>query len=85
MNKYIFTGAMGAIAFPSVALAAPPAPMAPMTPDQHQQMPKKGGRCPEKKDGESKDDCCKGMMCCDSMKPSDKGAPADPHAGHVTH
>ena len=84
MNKLILTGALATIALPSIALAAPEAPMAPMTPDQHQQMSKKDGCCPEKKDGESKDDCCKGMKCCDSMKPSDKGAPVDPHAGHST-
>ncbi|MEO7365599.1 MAG: hypothetical protein ABIW03_04690 [Sphingomicrobium sp.] len=85
MNKYILSGALATIAFPSMALAAPTTPMAPMTPDQHQKMPKKDGCCPEKTDGEKKDDCCKGMKCCDSMKPSEKGVAADAHAGHVTH
>ena len=88
MNKYILTAALATIALPSMALAAPEAPMAPMAPmtaDQHQQMPKKDGCCPEKKDGESKDDCCKGMKCCDGMKPAAKGTAADAHAGHSTH
>ena len=87
MNKYFLTGALATIAFPTIAAAAPAAPMAPMapmTPDQHQQMPKKDGCCPEKKDGAPKDDCCKGMKCCDGMKASAKGAAADVHAGHVT-
>ena len=85
MNQYILAAALAAIAFPSVALAAPEAPMAPMSPDQHQPMPKQDGCCPEKKDGEGKDDCCKGMHCCDAMKPAAKSAPADAHAGHATH
>ena len=64
MTKYFLTGALATIAFPTIAAAAPAAPMAPMAPmtaDQHQQMPKKDGCCPEKKDGAPKDDCCKGM------------------------
>ncbi|MEO6580943.1 MAG: hypothetical protein ABIN83_07305 [Sphingomicrobium sp.] len=84
MTKYNFAAALVTIAFPSIALAAP-APMAPMTADQHQQMPKKDGCCPEKKDGGSKDDCCKGMKCCDGMKPAGK-AMSDDHAAHsMTH
>ena len=79
MNKLTLTAALATIAFPSIALAAP-APMAPMAADQHKPMPEKHGCCPDKKDGESKDDCCKGMKCCDGMKP-DKAASADAHAG----
>ena len=90
MYKYFLSGALATIAFPTIAAAAPAtpmAPMAPMTPDQHQQMPKKGGCCPEKKDGAPKDDCCKGMKCCDGMKAAEKGAAAtDAHAGQpATH
>ena len=84
MNKFSLTAALATVAFPSIALAAPEAPMAPMNHDQHQQMPKKDGCCPEKKDGETKDDCCKGMKCCEGMKPADKAASADAHAGHAT-
>jgi hypothetical protein len=65
MNKLILAASVMTLAMPSVALAAP-APT-----DPHQSMPKKDGCCPEKKDGEKKDDCCKAMKCCDSMKPSD--------------
>lgn len=81
MNKLILTGALATLAIPSIAFAAP---MAPMTPDQHQQMPRKDSCCPEKKDGEKQDDCCKGMKCCDKMKSADQGTVADAHAGHVT-
>ena len=86
MNNYLLCVALATIAFPSIALAAP---QSPMTSDQHQQMSGKDGCCPDKadsskKDGESKDDCCKGMKCCDSMKPSDKAAAADRHAGHAS-
>ncbi|MCY7281148.1 MAG: hypothetical protein LH610_09695 [Sphingomonas bacterium] len=87
MNKYFLAGALATLAIPSVASAAPEAPIAPMTPDQHEQMPKKDGCCPEKKDGEKQDNCCKGMKCCNKMKPADKDTAApDAHAGHqMTH
>jgi hypothetical protein len=76
MNKYLIAAALVTLAIPSVALAAPA--------DPHQQAPKKDGCCPDKKDGEKKDDCCKGGKCCDSMK-SDK-ADADMQAGQpMTH
>ena len=95
MTKYQLIGALATIAFPTIAAAAPAAapapapapaapmaPMAPMTPDRHQQMPKKDGCCPEKKDGAPTDDCCKGMKCCDGMKAAEKGAAAtDAHRG----
>jgi hypothetical protein len=77
MNKLILAASLVTLAVPSVALAAP-APA-----DPHQQMPRKDGCCPEKKDGEKKDDCCKG--CCESMKPADQ-AKSDAHADHsMTH
>ena len=79
----ILTGALATLAIPSIALAAPAAPMAPMSPDQHQSMAGMDGCCP-KKDGEKQDDCCKGMKCCDKMKPADKGIVAGDHAGHAT-
>ena len=85
MTKYLLAAALATIAFPSIAVAAPEAPMAPMPADQQQSMPKKDGCCPEKKDGESKDDCCKGMKCCEAMKPAAKAVPANAHAGHSTH
>ena len=57
--------------------------MAPMAGDHHQQMTNKHGCCPDKKDGEKPDDCCRGMNCCDAMKHADKGVGADSHTGHV--
>ena len=89
MNKLILTGALAALAFPSFALAAPVAPVAPVPPaDPHQSMPmpKKDGCCPEEKDGKKPDDCCKGMKCCDTMKPATASpAPADAHGHSPTH
>ena len=84
MNKYILTGALATLAIPSIATAAPDTKPAPAS--QHEGMKHKGC-CPEKKDGEKQDDCCKGMKCCAGMKPADKDAPApDAHAGHqMTH
>ena len=81
MHKYILAGALGVLAMPSIAFAAPEAKPAP---DAHHQGMKHDGCCPEKKDGEpQKDDCCKGMKCCDKMKPADKAAATpDAHAGH---
>ena len=82
MNKYILAGALGALAIPSLASAAPKAKPAP---DAHHEGMKHDGCCPEKKDGEKHDDCCKGMKCCDKMKPAEKGAATpDAHAGHKT-
>jgi hypothetical protein len=52
-----------------------------MSPAEHQEMPQKDGCCPEKKGGGKPDDCCKGMKCCDAMKPS-KGAAVDAHSRH---
>lgn len=83
MNKYILAGALGVLAIPTAAVAAPEAKPAP---DAHHQGMKHDGCCPEKTDGEKQDDCCKGMKCCDKMKPAAKGAAApDAHAGHKTH
>jgi hypothetical protein len=75
MNKFTLAAALATIAFPSIAFAAPAAPMAPM--------PAKDGCCPEKKDGEKPDDCCKGMKCCAGTKASEHGAATDAHGAHV--
>lgn len=80
MNKYILACALATLAIPSIAFAAPEAKPAP---DAHHQGMKHDGCCPEKKDGEKQDECCKGMKCCDKMKPADKAAAKpDAHAGH---
>ena len=81
MNKLILAGALATLAIPSIALAAPEAKPAP---DAHHEGMKHDGCCPEKKDGETQDDCCKGMKCCDGMKPADTAASADAHAGHAS-
>lgn len=80
MNKFILVGALATLAFPSIALAAPEAKPAP---DTHHEGMKPDGCCPEKKDGETQNDCCKGMKCCGKMKSAEKGtATPDAHAGH---
>ena len=81
MNRTILAGALGVLAIPSMASAAPEAKPAP---DTHHEGMKHDGCCPEKKDGEpQKDDCCKGMKCCDKMKAAEKATPTpDAHAGH---
>lgn len=80
MNKILLGSALATLAIPSFAFAAQQAQ--PAT-DMHHQGMKHDGCCPEKKDGEKSDDCCKGMKCCDKMKPADKAtAPAAAHDGH---
>jgi hypothetical protein len=79
MKNYFLAAGLATIAFPTIAFAAPQA--LPMSPAEHQEMPQKDGCCPEKKGGGKPDDCCKGMKCCDAMKPS-KGAAVDAHSRH---
>lgn len=54
-----------------------------LKPAPHHEGTKHGGCCPAEKDGEMQGDCCKGMKCCDKMKPADASAAApDAHSGH---